>query len=116
MDAQTSWFASSGTAAWSRPSGAIGRLLRWLTSHWRGLWATPFSGLEAAPTRYLEPCMNGQRCTVPILRDSVGRCDEIAAACELANGGGGLESMLVATQMSAARVWLAGCEAGAQAP
>jgi hypothetical protein len=117
MDAQTSRFTSSGTAAWSRPSGAIGRLLRWLTSYWRALWATPFSRLlEAAPTRYLEPCVNGQRCTVPLLRDSVGRCDEIAAVCELANGGGGLEAVLVETQMSAARVWLSGCEDGAQAP
>lgn len=116
MDAQPSLFASSGTAAWSRPSGAIGRLFRWLTSYWRALWATPFSGLEAAPTRYLEPCVNGQRCTVPVLRDSVGRCDEIAAACELANGGGGLEAVLVATQMSAARVWLTGCEDSEQVP
>lgn len=116
MDAQTSRFTSSGTAAWSRPSGAIGRLLRWLTSYWRTLWATPFSRLQAGPTRYLEPCVNGQRCTVPILEDSVGRCDEIAAACELANGGGGLESLLVATQMSAARVWLSGCDDGGEAP
>jgi hydroxymethylglutaryl-CoA reductase len=116
MDAHTSRFTSSGTAAWPRPVGAIGRLTGWLTSYWRALWANPFSRLEAAPTRYLEPCVNGQRCTVPLLRDSVGRCDEIAAVCELANGGGGLEAVLLATQMSAARVWLSGCEDGAQAP
>lgn len=116
MDAQTSWFASSGTAAWSRPSGAIGRLLRWLTSYWRALWATPFSGLSDAPMRYLEPRVNGQHCTVPLLSDSLGRCDEITTACELANAGAGLEAMLIATPMSAARVWLADCDDGAQAP
>jgi hypothetical protein len=116
MDAQTGPWSSSETAAWVRPSGPVARLLRWLTSCWRELWATPLSRLEAAPTRYLEPCVNGQRCTVPLLRDSVGRCDEIAAVCELANGGGGLEAVLVATQMSAARVWLSGCEDDAEAP
>ena len=74
MDARESRFASSVTAAGSSPSGAVGRLLRWLTSQWRALWATRPFGPEV-PTRFLEARVNGRGWTLPMLRDARGYCD-----------------------------------------
>lgn len=117
MDAIASLFASSATAAWSRPSGAIGRLLRWLRSQWHTRWqASSPRGVQAAPTRFFEARVNGRSCALPMQGDSLGRCEAVAAACELANLGPGLETALISTRMSAARVWVSGCEDGDQAP
>jgi hypothetical protein len=116
MDAQTQFLAPSGTAAWSRLRGAIERLLSWLTSKWRAPWTMPLPELEAAPTHFVETRVNGRGCTLPLRRDASDRCHAIAAAGELANRGGGLETILVSTTLCAARVWLSGCAQSAQAP
>jgi hypothetical protein len=90
--------------------------LRWLISQWHTRWDASQPRVKAIPTRFFEARVNGRSCTLATLVDSLGRCEAVAAACELANGGGGLETVLVSTQMSAARLWLSGCADGERAP
>jgi len=115
MDAHTSLFAPSGTTVWSRLYRAIESFLRVWSVRWHTPWPAP-RATAVTPTRLLDTHVNGRATAIPTRRDAWGQCDEIAAAAELANRAGGLETALVTLEMNAAQVWLEGCAVDAQAP
>lgn len=115
MDSSASSLLPSATSIWGRMFRAIENLLSYLAAPARPRWPELPAG-QVVPTHWLDTHVNGRACAIPLRRDTWGQSDELAAAAEIANLGGGLEASLFTTQMSAARVWLEQCAVDAQAP